>query len=215
MTLEITPRDYVLFLKNVQKRIAANKEYVTELDASTGDGDHWVNMNVGFSKLVEAAGELEDMKFSAMFKKIALIMMNSIGGSSGILYGSGYLKAAIAVGDTEQINERDLLKVLEAILNGIMERGQCRPGFKTMVDTLYEAVEAYREALDKEPVQGALEKLKEGAIKGMNATKDMEAVKGRAYYQADKGVGHLDPGAVTMCYQIEELVDTILKERKI
>jgi dihydroxyacetone kinase-like protein len=207
-------KEYVEYLSRVATVIKNHKDYITRLDAETGDGDHWVNLNMGFDKLLEQKKALKEMSLAPMFKKIAIILMSTIGGSSGILYGSAYLKASKVVGDKSKINVFLLKDILEAELEGIMERGKAKPGYKTMIDTLYRALEYMTEAMnnnvsDKE----ILLAMKKGAAYGMNETAQMEAIKGRACYQTDKGVGKLDPGAVTMNYQLETLVDYILEQR--
>jgi phosphoenolpyruvate---glycerone phosphotransferase subunit DhaL len=208
MEVRITPKEYLEYIAHIAKKIEASKDYVTELDSITGDGDHWVNINMGFQKLLESKEQLAAMKLGEMFKKIGMIIMSTVGGSSGVLYGSAYIKAAITIGDQTEMDIRLLCNVLEAKLNAIMERGNAQPGFKTMIDALYPAVNRLKAALENGLDHcAALQELKQGAIEGADSTKDMEAVRGRACYQTNKGVGHLDPGAVTMCYQIEVLVD--------
>ncbi|WP_242661341.1 dihydroxyacetone kinase subunit DhaL [Alkaliphilus metalliredigens] len=200
------------YIELVAKKIELNKDYVTELDSITGDGDHWVNMNMGFQRVLKDKESLASMKLSEMFQKVGMLIMSTVGGSSGVLYGSAYIKAAKVLGDETEMDINLLCEVLEAELNGIMERGKAKPGYKTMIDALYPAVTRFKESLEKGlDNHTALQELKQGAIDGMNSTKEMEAVKGRAYYQAQKGVGHIDPGAVTMCYQIEVLVDYLCK----
>lgn len=213
MGFQLTTRDYVDYLKKAYEVIHANGDYVTELDSATGDGDHWTNINMGFEKLVEAAPELEAMDLFSAFKKISMIMMSVIGGSGGVLYGSAYMEAAKTVKDKAALGSADVCAILEAMMNGIMNRGKAKPGDKTMLDTLAPAVARYKECL----ASGADEKstcaqVKEAARKGYESTRDMEAVRGRAYYQANKGVGHLDPGAVTMYYQVATLMDCIVEK---
>lgn len=208
-TVKITVDGYVDYLKAVTAKIASEKDYITELDAATGDGDHWANMNTGFTKLVELEQQLRSASLSEMFKKAAMTIMSGVGGSSGILYASAYLKAAAATADTEVMDAAKLLEVLEAELQGIMQRGNGQPGFKTMIDPLFQAVEAMKAAM-KDGDAAAVEAMRAGAKAGMEATRDMEAVRGRACYQANKGVGHLDPGAVTMYYQLDMLGATAL-----
>jgi len=196
------------YIAAVAKKIEESKTYITELDSATGDGDHWANMNMGFQKLVQSRGELEKLSISDCFKKIGMIIMSTVGGSSGVLYGSAYLKASKAVGSAAALDLPLLCGALDAELQAIMERGNARPGFKTMIDSLAPAVEAMKAALARgDNEKEVLAAMKRGAIDGMNSTKGMEAVKGRASYQTDKGVGYLDPGAVTMCYQLETLAD--------
>ncbi len=210
--VKLTTAAYVDYLKAVTEKIASEKEYISELDAATGDGDHWANMNTGFTKLLEIEDELRSLDFAGLFKKAAMTIMSGVGGSSGILYASAYLKAASVLAGVETMDAEILMKVLDAELHGIMQRGNGQPGFKTMIDPLYQAVEAMKKALPDGDA-AAVSAMREGARLGMEATRDMEAVRGRACYQANKGVGHLDPGAVTMYYQLDMLgsaaLDTI------
>jgi dihydroxyacetone kinase-like protein len=210
MGFQLTTADYVAYLKTAYERIHANGDYITALDSATGDGDHWTNINMGFEKLVEAAPELEAMDLFSAFKKISMIMMSVIGGSGGVLYGSAYMEAAKVIKGRPVLESADVCNILEAMMNGIMTRGKAHPGDKTMLDTLHPVVNAYKDCLAREATEGeAVAAVKAAAQEGYESTRDMEAVRGRAYYQANKGVGHLDPGAVTMYYQIDTLMDYI------
>jgi len=204
----LTTKDYVEYLKKAHEKIYANGDYVTALDLATGDGDHWSNINMGFEKIMEAAAELETMNLFDAFKKLGMIMMSVIGGSGGVLYGSAYLEAAKVVKNKETLDCRDICKILDAMMGGIMKRGKSHPGDKTMIDTLYPAINCFEKCLvDNISEEETFQKVKQAALDGAESTRNMEAVRGRAYYQANKGVGHLDPGAVTMAYQIETLMD--------
>ena len=206
-------KDYVEYCIRAAKLIEDNKDYISDLDAATGDGDHWANMNMGFQKIVDSAEELKTLSYADLFKKLGMIMMSTIGGSSGALDGSSYISAAKAIGDRENLDISALNDVLAAMLEGICKRGNSGAGMKTMIDTLYAASEEMKAAVaegagDRE----ALERLEKAAERGMESTKDMPAVRGRAYYQADKGIGHLDPGAVTMYYQIKTLAECMMEK---
>lgn len=214
MDFKIFPKDFVEFIKNAYKKINENKDYVTELDSVTGDGDHWVNINMGFEKLVELSNELENLSFEEMFKKIGMTLMSGIWGSSGVLYGGAYIAASKVLVNKEFIDKNTLKDIFEAELNSMMNRGKSKPGDKTMIDSLYAASQALNDNINNDDIVATLNIVKEKAIDGALATKDMEAVKGRASYQTNKGVGHLDPGAITMSYQIEELVNLIISKIK-
>jgi len=206
--MQIDSRRYMEYITLVARKIGENKDYITELDSVTGDGDHWANMDMGFRKLTENRGELELLPIADLFRKIGMLIMSTVGGSSGVLYGSAYIKASQTIGTAQSIDLSLLCEVLSAELDAIMARGSAKPGFKTMIDSLAPAVEAMKAGLSRGDSENAvLEAMKQGAIDGMNSTRAMEAVKGRATYQAGKGLGHLDPGAVTMCYQLETLAD--------
>ena len=210
MSFVMTSKDYVSYIKIAAKRIHENGEYISKLDAVTGDGDHWANINLGFENLVAAADEMEKMPMDGVFKKIGMLMMSKIGGSSGVLYGGAYMAAGKALAGKESINSEELCLALETMVNDMMNRGKAEPGFKTMIDSLYPAVQAYKAALaEGKSDADTMDAVKKAAMDGAEATKAMEAVKGRASYQTNKGVGHLDPGAVTMSYQLECLCDYV------
>lgn len=121
------------------------------------------------------------------------------------------MEAAKVVKGASIIGGETLCGVLEAMMTGIMKRGKTEPGMKTMLDALYPAVCCFKNCLaDQMADSEILKRVRLAAAEGMESTRGMEAVRGRAYYQADKGVGHLDPGAVTMAYQLETLMDYIL-----
>lgn len=210
MSFKVTSADYVDYINVAAKKIAGCGDYISGLDAITGDGDHWANINMGFENLVAASDEMRAMPIDGVFKKIGMLMMSKIGGSSGILYGGAYIAAGKAVAGKAEIDEKELCASMEAMVNDMMERGKAKPGYKTMIDALYPAVEAFKQGLagGKSDAE-VLDAVKKAAMDGAEATKAMEAVKGRASYQTDKGVGHLDPGAVTMSYQIECLCDCL------
>lgn len=208
--MRVDSRLYVEYLEKAHKLIRENETYVTDLDLATGDGDHWSNLNKGFAALMEMKSELRELPLNQLFLKIGMTLMATIGGSSGVLYGGAYMAAARTLANKEAMDAADLCQVLNVMLEDIMNRGKAQRGFKTMIDALAPAVDAFREGLEK----GLDEKVllagvKEASIQGANATKEMQAVRGRATYQADKGVGHLDPGAVTMSYQLAALCDTV------
>lgn len=204
---------YMDYILRAAKIIAENKEYVTALDAVTGDGDHWANLNAGFECLVSEAAKLRQMPLDAAFMRIGMLMMSKVGGSSGVLYGGAYMEAGKQLGGKAEMNREELGKVLKAMLEDMMQRGGAKPGYKTMIDSLYPSVIAYEDSLQKNlDDRELLKKVKKAAQDGAEATGSMEAVKGRASYRTDKGVGHLDPGAVTMSYQIGALCDFILEK---
>ena len=122
MGFSLTSREFAEYLKRTAAKIAENKDYITELDAATGDGDHWANMNAGFSKLAELAPQLAELSVSDMYKQMGMTMMSTIGGSSGVLYGSAYIAAAKVTVDIDTIDVHSLFPVLEAMLQRSEER---------------------------------------------------------------------------------------------
>lgn len=115
--MRITSELYVDFLRAAYDRIHANETYVTDLDLATGDGDHWSNLDKGFRKLVEMRDELAGLPLNALFQKIGMTMMATIGGSSGVLYGGAYIAAAKGLNGKEALDGQGLCDALEAMLN--------------------------------------------------------------------------------------------------
>ncbi len=210
MALVIDAKLYVQYLKRAYARIHEKEDYITELDQATGDGDHWSNMDKGFTKIVDQAEVLEGKNLGDLFKQVGMTMMSVVGGSSGVLYGGAYLAASKTLAGKEEASLADLYTALETMLTDMMNRGKAERGWKTMIDALAPAVDAFKAGLEAGTAEAdLLEAVAVAAENGAEATREMEAIRGRANYQANKGVGHLDPGAVTMAYQIRALADTL------
>lgn len=215
MSFELSAKDYTEYLELTYTRIHEQGDYITSLDAATGDGDHWVNVDSGLRKVVDAIPEISTMSLSDEFKKIGMILMSVIGGSSGVLLGSSYIEASKTLVGKEKIANEDLCGILEGMLNGITKRGGAVPGMKTMIDSLEPAVKKYQECLkEKVSIEDTLTQVKQAALDGAESTKNMEAIRGRASYQANKGLGCLDPGAVSMSLMIETMMDYALTKNK-
>lgn len=176
--------------------IIANKDYLTDLDRSIGDADHGVNMAKGFTFTKEAlADDFDDYK--SLFNKVATTLLSKVGGASGPLYGSFFMKFAASLKDVADFNRDELNKAFEAGVEGVKQRGKAEVNDKTMVDVL-------------EPVSNALNEGKsfdeviKVAEEAMNKTKDIKAKKGRASYVGERSIGHIDPGAASSYILVKE-----------
>jgi phosphoenolpyruvate---glycerone phosphotransferase subunit DhaL len=174
------------WLQRFATKIEQNKEYLTELDAAIGDADHGINMERGFKKL--------------LIQLPSMTLISSIGGASGPLYGTFFLRASAVVADKQELTEQDMLEMLKAGLNGVMERGKTQLGDKTMLDVLYPAVASFEKAVgERKAMREAMQQALLSAEQAMKDTAFMQAKKGRASYLGDRSIGHQDPGA-TSCY---------------
>src|SRR5699024_6399969 len=131
---------YMEYIEKFFELLQENKEYITELDLATGDGDHWLNMNTGFGELIKNQEEIKEMKLQDAFKKISMTLMSKVGGSSGVLYGGAYMAATKTLTGVDYIGRNELYNILNAMLEDIMKRGDSKKGSKTMVDALAPAV---------------------------------------------------------------------------
>lgn len=211
--MKISCEQYLEYLEIAAEAIRQQKDYITELDAAIADGDHWLNVTIGLDKVLAQREELlASRDFTEFFKKLAMAVMSAMGGTSGALYGSAYLAAAKALAGTTEMDGEHVAVMLKSWGEAFMARGNAKPGDKTMVDAIWPAAEGYEAALKEGKTEReALAVLKERALAGAESTRGMAAAKGRASNQPDKGMGHLDPGAVTMAIQLECLADYLGK----
>jgi len=199
------------WLQRFATKIEQNKEYLTELDAAIGDADHGINMERGFKKLLIQLPTIANNKdIGSILKAVSMTLIASIGGASGPLYGTFFLRASSAVADKDELDERDMLDMLRAGLNGVIERGKTQLGDKTMLDVLFPAVTAFEKAVDERKVmRDAMGQALAAAEQAMKDTTLMQAKKGRASYLGDRSIGHQDHGA-TSCYLMMKYLYKIL-----
>jgi phosphoenolpyruvate---glycerone phosphotransferase subunit DhaL len=183
--------------------VAENKDELTDLDAAIGDGDHGANMDRGMRAVVAALDSTTPTTASAMFNKVGMTLVSTVGGASGPLFGTFFLRVGASFGDTAEVTLAQLAAGLRAGLDGIVARGKAEAGDKTMYDALAPAVTALEvavaEGLEK---ADALEAALVAAEGGRDATTPMLARKGRASYLGERSIGHQDPGATTVALLI-------------
>ncbi|MGM0501427.1 MAG: dihydroxyacetone kinase subunit DhaL [Bacillota bacterium] len=193
----------------VADEIIANKKRLTELDAAIGDGDHGINMARGFT---EVKKELENGDFDSnkeVLKKIAMVLISNIGGASGPLFGTAFLKASAVIDD--EISLENLVEVGEEVIAGIKMRGKAELEDKTMLDTIIPAVNSLKEDYEEGvELNTALKNCVAAAQEGMESTIPLVAKKGRASYLGERSKGHQDPGSTSSYLIIKTIVDEVL-----
>ncbi len=187
------------WMTTIAESVKDRRDYLTQLDAAIGDGDHGVNMDRGFEAVGKAlAGQDGSLPPGTLLTVAGKTLVSTVGGASGPLWGTAFRRAGRALGDREELDGRDLVVALRAALDGVVELGAAQPGDKTMVDALGPAVDALESALDAgEPLEAALAAATEAAESGAKATVPLQARKGRASYLGERSIGHQDPGATS------------------
>ena len=179
--------------------VRAESEYLTQLDAAIGDGDHGINMNRGFDAVGKALAVQDGNLPPGQLLTIAgKTLVSTVGGASGPLWGTVFRRAGRTLGKADTFDGEALLAALDAGVDGVVDLGAAAPGDKTMVDALRPAVDALRGGLDAgTPLDSALASAAAAAEDGARATVPMQARKGRASYLGERSIGHQDPGATS------------------
>lgn len=194
-----------LWLQNLNNKLQQEKEYLTDLDQAIGDGDHGLNMARGFK---EVSIKIENTNYETLgelFKDTGITLLTKVGGASGPLYGTTFLKAAASIGNKSTVTLPELSVALEAALDGVKGRGKANLLDKTMID-VWEPVVSY--------IKHNLENVNWDEVirlsnKKMEATKELEAKKGRAAYLGKRSIGHIDPGAASSNFLFIELANVL------
>lgn len=182
------------WIEAVAAQITARKSELTALDRAIGDADHGENLDRGFQAVLGKLDALdEDPTPGAVLKLVATTLISTVGGAAGPLYGTAFLKGAMAAGDRAALDAAGLVEVLGAARDGIVARGKAELRDKTMVDAWTPAVEAAAGVGDD--VRAALAAAADAAAEGAAATEPLVAHKGRASYLGERAIGHRDPGA--------------------
>ena len=184
--------------------VAENRDQLTELDAAIGDADHGSNMDRGMKAAVAALDASPPATPGALLSKVGMTLVSTVGGASGPLFGTLFLRIGSTLGDAETVSAPELAAALRAGLGGVVDRGKAGPDDKTMYDALAPAVDALDVALTEgADLAAALKHARDAAAAGRDATTPMLARKGRASYLGERSVGHQDPGATTVALLVE------------
>ena len=190
-------------IRAIGLKMEAEKEYLTELDQPIGDSDHGINMARGF-----AAVEGKDI--GTILKTVGMTLVSTVGGASGPLYGSAYMKAGMALAGKEEMDMDDFLSMMDTAVQAVEQRGKATVEEATMLDAMVPSLKTMKDAAaEGKSVREALEAGVRAAWAGAEHTKDLVATKGRASYVGERGLGHQDPGATSYSYMLEVIAGLV------
>jgi phosphoenolpyruvate---glycerone phosphotransferase subunit DhaL len=194
--MAVSTPDVLRWLSALQKVFAENRQQLTDLDAAVGDGDLGISLDRGFSAVREELSANPPADLRAVFQKVANVLIKTMGGSSGPLFGTFFLRAGAACADKSELAPADVVALFQAGVDGLQQRGKAALGDKTMMDAWLPAVDAMRGALQAgSGLTEILESAAAAAEAGMRATISMQARKGRGSYLGERSIGHQDAGA--------------------
>ncbi|ONI68228.1 dihydroxyacetone kinase subunit L [Kribbella sp. ALI-6-A] len=201
--------NFANWLRDLANTLHDNAAYLTELDSAIGDADHGSNMDRGFQAVVAVLDETSFDSVDELLKKAGMTLVSKVGGASGPLYGTFFLRFGTALAGAE-VTAETVGEALKAGVGGILARGKAELGDKTMYDAWAPALTAYDEAVaGGSDLRGALVAAAEAAAKGRDETVPLVARKGRASYLGERSAGHQDPGATSTTLLLESAARTL------
>jgi dihydroxyacetone kinase phosphoprotein-dependent L subunit len=193
--------DVDLVLKTMASTIVDNADYFAQLDSIAGDGDFGFSLRNGFEVVVADYDSFDKSSIGGLLKKIGFTISAKVGGVSGPIWGTAFLRAATEAGDRTELTPDELIAVLRAAIGGIMQRGQAALGDKTLLDALVPAVDSLEESF-KQPIEDrgveAVQRAADVATKAAEETMGMLAMRGRAAYTGERSRASVDAGATAI-----------------
>lgn len=196
-------------IKLIAQTCVDNEKYFSDLDAVAGDGDFGYSLARGFENVIAEWDEYDRSDLSTFIQKVATTMSGRIGGTSGPIWGTAFLRAAISVKDKNDISPADVVAMLRSAIEGIMKRGGASLGDKTLLDALVPLTDAIEADLDKGlDGKAVAQHAAEVARTAAEETAKLEAHRGRASYTGERSIGSPDPGAIAMAVLAERIAET-------
>jgi len=197
-------------LRKIITKIREQKDFLSDLDNVIGDGDHGINMARGFDEIEKKVPTLEGKDIGTVIKTAGMALVSKVGGASGPLYGTAFMKAGGVLAGKSQIDIHDFCNALQSAIEGVMLRGKSTTGEKTMLDAMVPAYNAIIRALEESNnAKKAMEAGVDAAKEGVEYTKTIIATKGRASYLGERSIGHQDPGATSFTILLEAIVSML------
>jgi phosphoenolpyruvate---glycerone phosphotransferase subunit DhaL len=204
----ISTTELARFVEIYADRLRDAREMLTQLDSAIGDADHGINMDRGFTAVRDVLPGLRDGDPGPLFKQVGMKLISTVGGASGPLYGTFFLRLGTALGDASEVDPGLLAIALRAGLDGVVARGKAELDDKTMVDAMAPAVAALEEGAAND-LGHALDAAAAAAAEGRDRITPLPARKGRASYLGERSAGHQDPGATSTTILFESLRDAL------
>ncbi len=206
--MALTKQQVVDWLMRCGEVFSRERDFLTRLDTEIGDADHGLNMNRGFNKVVEKLPSVADKDIGFILKNTGMTLLSSVGGASGPLFGTFFIRAAQAANAKQSLDLAELHQMMQEGLEGVVMRGKAEPGYKTMCDVWWPVVESLGQSAQQNlSVAEALQRAADSAERAVESTITMQARKGRASYLGERSIGHQDPGATSVMLMMKTLAE--------
>ncbi|CCQ42100.1 dihydroxyacetone kinase subunit DhaL [Yersinia enterocolitica] len=202
----LTKQQIVSWLQLCAEVFSEQRDFLTQLDTEIGDGDHGLNMNRGFNKVVEKLPSFADKDIGFILKNTGMTLLSSVGGASGPLFGTFFIRAAQSTNAKQSLDLPAVCQMFKDGVEGVVMRGKAELGDKTMCDVWWAVVAQLEQANQQGvPLVDALQQSVERAQLALAGTITMQARKGRASYLGERSIGHQDPGATSAMLMMQAL----------
>lgn len=206
--MALTKQQVVDWLMRCGEVFSRERDFLTQLDTEIGDADHGLNMNRGFNKVVEKLPSVADKDIGFILKNTGMTLLSSVGGASGPLFGTFFIRAAQAANAKQSLDLTELHQVMQEGVEGVVMRGKAEPGDKTMCDVWWPVVASLGQSAQQNlSVAEALQRAADSAEWAVESTITMQARKGRASYLGERSIGHQDPGATSVMLMMKTLAE--------
>ncbi|WP_414161666.1 dihydroxyacetone kinase subunit DhaL [Serratia sp. BNK-10] len=206
--MALTKQQVVDWLMRCGEVFSRERDFLTQLDTEIGDADHGLNMNRGFNKVVEKLPSVADKDIGFILKNTGMTLLSSVGGASGPLFGTFFIRAAQAANAKQSLDLAELHQMMQEGVEGVVMRGKAEPGDKTMCDAWWPVVESLGQSAQQNlSVTDALQRAADSAERAVESTITMQARKGRASYLGERSIGHQDPGATSVMLMMKTLAE--------
>lgn len=193
--------DVDLVIKTMARTIVDHADEFAQLDSIVGDGDFGFSLRNGFEVVDADYDSFDHSSVGAILKKIGIVISGKVGGVSGPIWGTAFLRAGASAGDRTELSTDDLIAMLRAAVEGIKQRGQSDVGDKTLLDALVPAIDSLEESF-RGPITdhgvGAIQRAADVAVRAAENTKGMLAMRGRAAYTGERSRDSVDAGATAI-----------------
>ncbi|HFF9857954.1 MULTISPECIES: dihydroxyacetone kinase subunit DhaL [Serratia] len=206
--MALTKQQVVDWLMRCGEVFSRERDFLTRLDTEIGDADHGLNMNRGFNKVVEKLPSVADKDIGFILKNTGMTLLSSVGGASGPLFGTFFIRAAQAANAKQSLDLVELHQMMQEGVEGVVMRGKAEPGDKTMCDVWWPVVDSLGQSAQQNlSVAEALQRAADSAERAVESTITMQARKGRASYLGERSIGHQDPGATSVMLMMKTLAE--------
>ena len=208
---ELSMKDVELIVKTMADVAIANKQYFSQLDSVVGDADFGVSLSTGFKAVLNKWDTLDHSSISSFLMKVGVVITGNVGGVSGPIWGTGFMRAGTASKDKTTLTLADLVAMSRAAMEGMMQRGGAGLGDKTLLDAIAPATDKLEEwsRRDTQDALGALQSAADAATEAIESTRGWIAKRGRQSYTGERSIGTLDPGIVAVATMMQAVAKAL------